>query len=91
MRKTIKKVSLLIMIAFLIFMFYEAAMESCKYKKDSARDYYVENGRYETGSKNIVTSIYLDYRLFDSLFESGLLLVTVTGIIFMTKKDDEVG
>ena len=42
----------------------------------------------ETGSKNIVTGIYLDYRLFDTMFEATILFTTVTGVLFMSKKDD---
>ena len=53
-----------------------------------AKDYYLENTFEETGSKNIVTGIYLDYRLFDSIFESSILLITATGIIFISKNDE---
>lgn len=56
----------------------------------ASKDYYVENTFREISSKNIVTGIYLDYRIFDSVFEAGILFVTVTGIAFMVKKDDEL-
>lgn len=55
-----------------------------------AKNYLFNNGLEETGSKNLITAIYLDYRLYDSLFEAGLLLVTVSGIIFISKRDDDV-
>jgi multisubunit Na+/H+ antiporter MnhB subunit len=50
-------------------------------------DYFIYNTFIEVGSRNIVTGIYLDYRLFDSIFEAGILLVAVAGVIFMSKKD----
>lgn len=53
-------------------------------------DYYAENTYEEVGSKNLVTGIYLDYRLFDSLLEAGILFVVSAGILFMSKKDEEV-
>ena len=53
-------------------------------------DYFVENTLSEIGAKNIVTGIYLEYRLFDSLFEAGILLVVVAGVLFMNKKDNEI-
>lgn len=56
----------------------------------ASRNYYVEKGLEETSSKNLVTAIYLDYRLFDSFFEASLLLVVVTGIAFMAIKDEDL-
>lgn len=56
----------------------------------SAKDYYIENTYEETGGRNIVAGIYLDYRLFDSILEAGILLASASGIIFISKKDDEV-
>lgn len=53
-----------------------------------SKDYFIRNGYLKTGSKNLVTSIYLDFRLFDSIFESSLLLVTIAGIIHISKRDD---
>lgn len=52
--------------------------------------YFVENTLREVGSKNMVTGIYLDYRLFDSLLEAGILFVVTAGVLFMGKKDEEV-
>ena len=50
-------------------------------------DYFVSNTFDEIGSKNIVTGIYLDYRVFDSIFEAGILFVVAAAILFMGKKD----
>lgn len=55
-----------------------------------SRNYYIENGFGETDSKNLVTSIYLDYRLFDSFFEASILLVAVTGVAFIAIKDEDL-
>ena len=55
-----------------------------------SKNYYIENTYTETSSKNLVTGIYLDYRLFDSFFETSLLLVVVTGIAFMAIKDEDL-
>jgi multicomponent Na+:H+ antiporter subunit B len=50
-------------------------------------DYFTVNTLSEIGSKNVVTGIYLDYRLFDSLFEAGILFVVAAAILFMGKED----
>lgn len=55
-----------------------------------SKDYYIQHGLNETSSKNLVTAIYLDYRLFDSFFEASLLLIAVTGIAFMAIKDEDL-
>ncbi len=55
-----------------------------------SQDYYIEKGEKETSSLNLVTAIYLDYRLFDSFFEASILLVAVTGIAFMAIKDEDL-
>lgn len=51
--------------------------------------YYTERFLEETGSLNAVTAIYLDYRAFDTLFETLLLLVSVIGIIYFSRHGGE--
>jgi multicomponent Na+:H+ antiporter subunit B len=53
------------------------------------RLYFQTSGYLDTGSKNIVTAIYLDYRLFDSIFEAGILLIAVSGVIWISHHDTE--
>lgn len=48
-------------------------------------EYYRQNFLADTGASSAVAAILLDYRLFDSLFEAGILLIAVTGIVFMVK------
>lgn len=47
--------------------------------------YITTNFQAQTGSLNAVTAIYLDYRMFDTLFETLLLLVSVIGIIYFSR------
>lgn len=86
----IKKIVLCLMLITLLISFYISTNELVDFINDFSKDYFVQNAFFETGSKNIVTAIYLDYRLFDSIFEASILLVAVSGIIFISKKDDEV-
>lgn len=46
-----------------------------------ARDYLELNGVRESGAKNLVSAIYLGYRAFDTLGETIVLLVAVSGTI----------
>jgi len=47
------------------------------------REYIIENGSEETGAINLVTSIYLGYRAFDTLGETMVLLIAVSGGLFL--------
>jgi len=84
----IKKITLVGMLIFMLLVFSTNISWLEDNIETTTKDYYIENTLYETGSKNIVTGIYLDYRLFDSIFETSLLLITVSGITFMYNKDD---
>ena len=86
----IKKIVLVLMLITLLLSFRRAINEITGYIDHSSKEYFFQNAVVETGSRNIVTAIYLDYRLFDSIFEASILLVVVSGIIFISKKDDEV-
>lgn len=52
----------------------------------SPRDYLEAHGLDDTGARNIVSSIYLGYRAYDTLGETIVLLVAVTGTMGILKK-----
>jgi multisubunit Na+/H+ antiporter MnhB subunit len=43
---------------------------------------YIERGYQETKVNNLVSAIYLNYRVFDTLFEALLLAVSVTAVVY---------
>ncbi len=53
------------------------------------RFYYLQNAFKQTSSKNVVTAIYLNYRLYDTFFEALMLLVSVIGIIHFSSHDSD--
>ncbi len=50
------------------------------------RGHVVENGVAETGAVNLVTAIYLGYRAFDTLGETVVLMLAVSGVIFFVEQ-----
>ena len=47
-------------------------------------DYLIKNAFNETSSENLVTSVYLYYRYYDTLFEALLLIISVLAIIYLS-------
>ncbi|MFW5838770.1 MAG: MnhB domain-containing protein [Bacillota bacterium] len=82
-----KQVFILLLLGFLAFIFLLTLNDLDVLYNDFGRTYFFEHGYEETGSRNLVTAIYLDYRLFDSLFEAGILLIAVSGIIWISQHD----
>ncbi len=53
---------------------------------EAVMDHYAS----ETNAKNAVASIYLNYRIFDTIFEALMLLVSVMGVIHFSRHEHEV-
>lgn len=83
----IKKIAILVVTVLFVFLVTVIDIERID---SSSKDYFIEESLNDVHSRNIVTGIYLDYRLFDSIFEAGILLVSVAGVIFMTKEDESM-
>ena len=50
-------------------------------------NYYLDHGVSDTGAINLVASIYLDYRAYDTLMETVVLFMAVMGVAFILRKD----
>jgi len=83
----IKNGFLIMLLVFLFGVFYLTMEDLDVMYETFAKRYYLINGFEDTYSTNLVTGIYLDYRLFDSIFEAGILLIAVSGIIWISKHD----
>ncbi len=49
----------------------------------------IDNYYIDTGAQNSVTSIYLNYRIFDTVFEALMLLVSVMGVVHFSRHGDD--
>ncbi|MFA5526603.1 MAG: MnhB domain-containing protein [Acholeplasmataceae bacterium] len=81
----IKRLVLFIMLSGLLIAFIFAMTDLELIYNDFGKQYFLTYGLMETGSRNLVTGIYLDYRLFDSIFEAGILLIAVSGVMWISQ------
>ena len=73
----------------LLFMFASKAMdlmpEFGNYLS-KVSPHYLANGLKETGSANIVTSVILDYRAYDTLGEATVLFTAILGAVVLLRR-----
>lgn len=90
-KDNIRRISLFILVAsictFMLFVINGSG--SVNYNGvDKAHNYVLKNHVSDTGAKNAVTAIYLNYRLWDTIFESMLLLVSTLAVISFSWRGD---
>ncbi len=77
MRRTLEALFLMGLVAAILAIYNETRI-----MPDTAiADYYNAFFTRDTGARNGVSAIYLNYRVFDSIFETLILLVSVTAVI----------
>jgi multicomponent Na+:H+ antiporter subunit B len=53
------------------------------YGGESVQDYFFRKGLEETGAPNLVSGIYLRYRNYDTLGETLVLFLAISGVTFL--------
>ncbi len=83
----IKRISLIALLGFVLYLFIMSIENLSDIYNSAGKDFFLANGFYDTGSKNLVAAIYLDYRLFDSILEASILLIAVSGVMWISQYD----
>lgn len=82
-----------ILIGFFIFFCFALVLLYAKEIPNAEtyplRTFYLENALSQTGAVNSITSIYLFYRYYDTLFETLMLLFSIIGVIHMSVHGEE--
>jgi multicomponent Na+:H+ antiporter subunit B len=81
----IKRLSLVLLLGLLLYFFIGGINGLKDIYDSSGKEFFLIYGFGDTGSRNLVTAIYLDYRLFDSLFEASILLIAVSGVMWVSE------
>jgi multisubunit Na+/H+ antiporter MnhB subunit len=81
----LRKKILFCLTILIIALFFSVYLNIDKIMPDDAADYYRHNSIRDTGAHNAVTAIYLNYRVYDTLFETLTLLVSVMAIIHFSR------
>lgn len=81
-----KRILTVLLVVFICAALIEGLNLDHQNKADSPPfRYYVENHQ-KTGADNLVESVLLDYRAFDTFGEVMILYVAITGILILGKK-----
>jgi len=89
MRKIISIIVLVIIAAGFVFTFSQIPFGK---DKINVAGYYIERGIKQTGAVNIVTSVVLNYRGFDTIGEVTVLFIAALGlgaVLFIERKPKE--
>ncbi len=77
---------ILVIALFSVFLLYSVVSVNPGGEALQGKDFLLEKGAEETGAANLVTSIYLGYRVFDTLGETIVLMTSVAGVVFLMGK-----
>lgn len=78
MRRLIEAAALLVTAGVLIVGLAAPAIDVAP-----IREFILERGVADTGAINLVSSIYLGYRAFDTLGETIVLMLAVSGVVLL--------
>ncbi len=83
-----KVIPLAVIIAFLVGLFCTFDFLPRIGDKDSApnthtTEYYIENATTETNSPNMVTAVIVDYRAFDTMYETTVMFIAGVGVVLI--------
>ncbi|GAU77932.1 hydrogen gas-evolving membrane-bound hydrogenase subunit E [Fusibacter sp. 3D3] len=76
-----KGIALLCLTGFIMMALLTATSDQVPY---DISNHYIQNAYRDTGATNIVTSIYLSYRYYDTLFEALMLLFSIIGVVYLS-------
>jgi multicomponent Na+:H+ antiporter subunit B len=81
-RKAVRVIFELLLVSAAVYLLSEGVFADIP-PETGARDYFLARGEKETGAVNLVSAIYLRYRNFDTLGETIVLLLSISGVVLL--------
>jgi multicomponent Na+:H+ antiporter subunit B len=78
MRRLLPALLVSVLALFVLFVYLDGGKHV---QPSSLGDAYIERYQADTYAGNAVTAIYLNYRMYDSIFETLMLLVAVSAVV----------
>ena len=79
----------IILLLILAFFLFSAVKLDYGRLHPELSEYYISHGIADTGALNMVTAIYLNYRVYDTLGEATVFFATALGVFMLLRKDKE--
>ena len=83
------KAFVVIILVILAFFLFSAIKLDYGHLQHALSEYYITHGTAETGALNMVTAIYLNYRVYDTLGEATVFFAAALGVFMLLRKDEE--
>lgn len=80
MNHKIKAIFVFLLFAFVLFIYCKTYSPV----ENTLAEYFILHSFRDTGATNAVAAVYLNYRVFDSLFETLMLMVSVVAVIHLS-------
>lgn len=80
-----RKIIVFLLIGILMILFISLNISFDQALSNDLHEYYRLNYISDTGAENAVTAIYLNYRVYDTIFEALMLLISVFAIIYFSR------
>jgi multicomponent Na+:H+ antiporter subunit B len=80
--------SIIVLLILAFFLFSAVKLDYGRLHPELSQ-YYITHGVAETGALNMVTAIYLNYRVYDTLGEATVFFAMALGVYMLLRREGE--
>lgn len=83
------RITAIIVLLILAFFIFSSVKLDYGHPRAGLSEYFIAYGVAQTGALNMVTAIYLNYRVYDTLGEATVFFAAALGVFMLLRKDGE--